>query len=248
MRERTPFPTAMNTVSPALLGGQTPAAFMSRYWQKKPLLIRAAYPASPAILSRDRLIDFGCRDDVDARLVIRQRSRYSLTHGPFTRRDFRALPATGWTLLVQGVNRVDAASDRLLRSFSFVPYARLDDVMVSYAAPGGGVGPHFDSYDVFLLQGSGRRRWRYGRQKDLTLVPDIEVEILRRFSPRYDAVLAAGDMLYLPPHIAHEGTANDECVTYSIGFRAATYAEIAQAFIDFLRDDLRLPAGQYADP
>jgi 50S ribosomal protein L16 3-hydroxylase len=121
-------------------------------------------------------------------------------------------------------------------------------VMVSYAAPDGGVGPHFDSYDVFLLQGRGRRRWRYGKQKDLTLVSGIDVKILRRFSPQHDAVLATGDMLYLPPRIAHEGTAVDACVTYSIGFRAATYAEIAQAFIDFLRDDVRLPKGQYADP
>src|SRR5207244_7997674 len=103
---------AMNAASPALLGGQTPAAFMSRYWQKKPLLIRAAYPASPDVLSRNRLIDFACRDDVDARLVIRERSRYSLTHGPFTRRDFRTLPAAGWTLLVHGVNR-DRKSTRL---------------------------------------------------------------------------------------------------------------------------------------
>src|SRR5947207_876496 len=231
-----------------LLGGRTPAAFMSQHWQKKPLLIRHAFPEFNGGLSRERLITLACGDDVESRLVIRERGRFSLVTGPFTRSNLRRLPASGWTLLVQGVNRVDAATDLLLRRFAFVPYARLDDVMISYATPGGGVGPHFDSYDVFLLQGSGRRRWRYGKQKDLTLVPDIEVEILRRFSPRYDAVLAAGDMLYLPPHIAHEGTAIDECLSYSIGFRAATYTEIAQAFIDFLRDDVRLPAGQYADP
>ncbi|HYT96084.1 MAG TPA: cupin domain-containing protein [Casimicrobiaceae bacterium] len=232
----------------SLLGGRTPAAFMSQHWQKKPLLIRHAFPEFNGGLSRDRLIALACSDDVESRLVIRERGRFSLAMGPFSQSDFRRLPASGWTLLVQGVNRVDAATDLLLRRFAFVPYARLDDVMISYATPNGGVGPHFDSYDVFLLQGSGRRRWRYGKQKDLTLVPDIEVKILRRFSPRRDAVLAAGDMLYLPPHIAHEGTAVDACLTYSIGFRAATYTEIAQAFIDFLRDDLRLPTGQYADP
>jgi 50S ribosomal protein L16 3-hydroxylase len=231
-----------------LLGGRSPAVFMSQYWQKKPLLIRHACPDFNDGLSRDRLIALACRDDVESRLVIRERERFSLATGPFSRTDFRRLPSSGWTLLVQGVNRVDAATDSLLRRFAFVPYARLDDVMISYATPGGGVGPHFDSYDVFLLQGSGRRRWRYGKQKDLALVEHIDVKILRRFSPRHDAVLAAGDMLYLPPHIAHEGTAVDPCLTYSIGFRAPTYAEIAQAFIDFLRDDLRLPDGQYADP
>jgi len=221
---------------------------MSQYWQKKPLLIRHACPSIEDRLSRDRLIALACGDEVESRLVIRERGHFSLATGPFSRSTFRRLPTSGWTLLVQGVNRVDAAVDTLLRRFSFVPYARLDDVMVSYATPGSGVGAHVDSYDVFLLQGSGRRRWRYGKQKDLTLVEHIDLKILRRFSPRHDAVLAAGDMLYLPPHIAHEGTAVDTCVTYSIGFRAPTYAEIAQAFIDFLRDDVRLPSGQYADP
>jgi 50S ribosomal protein L16 3-hydroxylase len=230
-----------------LLGGRTPAAFMSQYWQKKPLLIRHACTDFNGGLSRDRLIALACGDDVESRLVIRERNRFSMATGPFSRSDFRRLPSSGWTLLVQGVNRVDAATDSLLRRFAFLPYARLDDVMVSYATPGGGVGPHFDSYDVFLLQGSGRRRWRYGKQKDLALVEHIDVKILRRFSPRHDAVLAAGDMLYLPPHCAHEGTAVDPCLTYSIGFRAPTYAEIAQAFIDFLRDDARIPSGQYTD-
>jgi 50S ribosomal protein L16 3-hydroxylase len=230
-----------------LLGGRTPATFMSRHWQKAPLLIRGALPGFNGV-SRERLFAFACDNDVESRLVIRERGRFSLATGPFSRSDFRRLPRSSWTLLVQGVNRVDAATDLLLRKFAFVPYARLDDVMVSYATPGGGVGPHFDSYDVFLLQGSGRRRWRYGKQKDLTLVPDIDVKVLRHFSPRHDAVLATGDMLYLPPQIAHEGTAVDACLTYSIGFRAPTYTEIAQAFIDFLRDEIRLPTGQYADP
>src|SRR5437764_2807933 len=233
---------------PGLLGARSPAAFLSRHWQKKPLLIRAACPDFTDSLSRDRLIALACRDDVDARLVLRERGHYSVTHGPFVSPDFRNLPATNWTLLVQGVNRVDAASDRLLRSFSFLPYARFDDVMVSYAAPGGGVGPHFDSYDVFLLQARGRRRWRYGKQTDLTLRANIELKILRRFTPQHDAVLAPGDMLYLPPTIAHDGRAVDDCITYSIGFRAPTHAEIIQAFLDFLRDHLPLPKGRYADP
>ncbi|HEY2816707.1 MAG TPA: cupin domain-containing protein [Casimicrobiaceae bacterium] len=245
---RSPIASQAAASPQSLLGGLTPAAFMSRYWQKKPLVIRSAYPALTDALTRDRLIELACRDDVEARLVIRERAHYALTQGPFARRDFRRLPATDWTLLMQGVNRVDAASDQLLRRFSFLPYARLDDVMVSYAAPGGGVGPHFDSYDVFLLQGRGRRRWRYGKTNDPSLAPNADLKILRRFSPRQDVVLAPGDMLYLPPAIAHDGRAVDPCITYSIGFRAATYAEMSEAFLDFVRDHVRLPEGRYADP
>jgi 50S ribosomal protein L16 3-hydroxylase len=156
------------------------------------------------------------------------------------------LPARNWTLLVQGVNLMSDEADALLRRFSFVPFARLDDLMVSYAAPGGGVGPHFDSYDVFLLQGLGRRRWRYGRQDDLSLRPRLPVKILRRFKPQRDDVLASGDMLYVPPHIAHDGIALDACTTYSIGFRAATNTELAQHFLDFLRDRVG-NEGRYSD-
>jgi 50S ribosomal protein L16 3-hydroxylase len=170
-----------------------------------------------------------------------------MEHGPFRRADWKALPAKDWTLLVQGVNLHSDAADTLLRRFAFLPYARLDDLMVSYAAPGGGVGPHFDSYDVFLLQGEGRRRWRYGRQADLSLKAGLPVKILRRFTPQQDAVLAPGDMLYLPPSYAHDGVAVDACTTYSIGFRAASHNEIAQAFLDHLRDKLALE-GRYADP
>ena len=174
--------------------------------------------------------------------------RYELAHGPFRRADFKALPARDWTLLVQGVNLHSDDADALLRRFAFLPYARLDDVMVSYAAPGGGVGPHFDSYDVFLLQGFGRRRWRYGRQADLTLRAGLPVKILRTLRRRqHDAVLAPGDMLYLPPSYAHDGVAVDACTTYSIGFRAATHTELAQHFLDYLRDRVDLP-GRYADP
>jgi 50S ribosomal protein L16 3-hydroxylase len=149
--------------------------------------------------------------------------------------------------LVQGLNLHRADADALLRHFSFIPYARLDDLMVTYAVPGGGVGPHVDSYDVFLLQGFGRRRWRYGAQDDRTLRPGLPVKILRKFMPRHDAVLEPGDMLYLPPGFAHDGVAIDACTTYSIGFRAASHTEFAQAFLDHLRDHLDL-AGRYEDP
>ena len=148
-----------------------PALFLARHWHKEPLLVRAAVADLAATLSRDALFDLAARDDVASRLVCRERNRYSLMHGPFARNHLRKLPASNWTLLVQGVNLHDDGADALLRRFTFIPYARLDDIMVSYAAPGGGVGPHFDSYDVFLLQPHGRRRWRYGRQDDLSLRP-----------------------------------------------------------------------------
>lgn len=209
--------------------------------------MRAAMPGFAGMLGRRELVALAGRDDVESRIVLREGARYSLEHGPFRAADFRALPARQWTLLVQGVNLHDDAADALLREFSFIPYARLDDVMVSYAVPGGGVGPHFDSYDVFLLQGMGRRRWRYGRQADLSLRPNLPVKILRTFTPTHDDVLAGGDMLYLPPSYAHDGIALDECTTYSIGFRAAANVELAQAFLDHLRDRLDLD-GRYADP
>jgi 50S ribosomal protein L16 3-hydroxylase len=193
------------------------------------------------------LISLACRDDVESRVVVREGRRWSMTHGPFRRRDFTALGTRGWTLLVQGVNLFSDDADALLRRFAFLPYARLDDLMVSYAVDGGGVGPHFDSYDVFLLQASGRRRWRYGRQRDLSLRPGLPVRILRRFSATDDVVLGPGDMLYLPPQWAHDGIALGECTTCSIGFRADSAQELATAFLDFLRDRLALD-GRYADP
>ena len=230
-----------------LLGGHAPGSFLRRFWQQDALLIRGAIPGFAGMFTRDALFALSARDDVESRLIIRDRGRWTIEHGPFRRAQLATLPATGWTLLVQGVNLHSAPADALLRRFSFAPYARLDDLMVSYAAPGGGVGPHFDSYDVFLLQGAGRRRWRYGRQHDLALKPNLPIKILRHFEPQHDAVLAPGDMLYLPPSYAHDGVAIDACTTYSIGFRAASHNEIAQAFVDHLRDELAL-SGRYADP
>jgi len=233
--------------SSRLLGGQTAAAFLARYWQKEALLVRGALPASTDVVDRDALFALAARDDVESRLVRRARGRYTLDDGPFRVRDLQRLPPRDWTLLVQGVNLHVDAGDALLRRFAFVPYARLDDLMVSYAVPGGGVGPHFDSYDVFLLQTLGRRRWCYGRQDDLRLRPGAPLRILRRFVPRHEATLARGDMLYLPPEYAHDGVALDCCMTYSIGFRAPLDQELAEAFLDHLRDTVALP-GRYADP
>jgi 50S ribosomal protein L16 3-hydroxylase len=229
-----------------LLSGLTAAAFLERHWQKEPLLVRDAIPGFSAIVSRDALFELATRDDVASRLVQRTRRGYTLAHGPFSRHALSKLPPRQWTLLVQRVNLHIDDADALLRRFAFLPYARLDDVMVSYAAPGGGVGPHYDSYDVFLVQASGRRRWRYGRQRDLSLLPGAPLRILRRFTPAHDAMLAPGDMLYIPPDVAHDGTAVDECLTYSIGFRAPSHQEFAEAFVDHLRDTIDID-GRYAD-
>lgn len=231
----------------ALLGGLSPARFLRRHWQKEPCLVRCALPDFAGLLNRASLVELAARDDVESRLVVKTGARYSLSHGPFRPSAFRSLPARGWTLLVQGVNLHSGAADALLRRFAFLPFARLDDLMVSYAVEGGGVGPHFDSYDVFLLQGAGRRRWRFGRQADLALVPGLPVKVLRRFRPEHDEVLGPGDLLYVPPQCAHEGIALGECITYSIGFRAESAQALATSFLDFLRDELDL-AGRYTDP
>ena len=231
----------------ALLGGHTNRAFVARYWHKEALLARAALPGFAGVVSRSELFALAARDDVASRLVRRVGDRYALDEGPFAARALTRLPPRDWTLLVQGVNLHSDTADALLRRFAFIPYARLDDLMVSYAAPGGGVGPHYDSYDVFLLQAAGTRRWRYGRQRDLRLRPDAPLKILQRFTPRHEATLAPGDMLYLPPDFAHDGVALDACMTYSIGFRAPLHQELAEAFLDHLRDTLSVP-GRYADP
>jgi 50S ribosomal protein L16 3-hydroxylase len=236
-----------STVPREPLGGLAAATFVRRHWQKQPLLVRAAFPGFIGPFRKRDIFALARRDDVESRVVVRDGRRWTLAHGPFAPADLDALPPRGWTLLVQGVNLVDARGDALLRRFSFLPFARLDDLMVSYAAPGGGVGPHVDSYDVFLLQGFGVRRWRYGAQDDLEQKPRLPLKILRRFSPTHDEALQPGDMLYLPPHIAHDGVALDACTTYSIGFRAPAATELGVAFLDFLRDELDLP-GRYADP
>ena len=230
-----------------LLGGHGPREFLARFWHKEPLLVRDAVQECRDVVSRETLFALATRTEVESRIVHRRRTRYTVEHGPFTRARLAGLPMRDWTLLVQGVNLHDDAADALLRRFAFIPYGRLGDIMASYAAPGGGVGPHFDSYDVFLLQTQGRRRWRYGRQDDLALRPGVPLRILRRFTPQHDATLAPGDMLYLPPHISHDGVALDVCITCSIGFRAPLLQEIAEAFVDHLRDSIDIP-GRYGDP
>jgi 50S ribosomal protein L16 3-hydroxylase len=234
-----------------LLGGLSASVFLRKYWQKKPLLVRQAVDGFQGLLSRAELFSLAGRSDVESRLVRHGRGRWTLAQGPFRAAELKRLPARDWTLLVQGVNLHVAAADVLLRRFAFIPYARLDDVMVSYAVPGGGVGPHVDSYDVFLLQGEGRRRWQVGckmnRQRDQAIDPSLPVKILTRFRPEAEYTLNAGDMLYLPPAYAHNGVAVGLCTTYSIGFRAPSAQELGTAFLDWMRDSITLE-GHYADP
>ena len=220
----------------SLLGGLTARAFLREHWQKRPLLVRGAVPDATDIVDRDGVIDAACRDEVPSRLVTNTRGRWDVRHGPFRKRDLANLPARNWSLLVQDMNHLLPAADALMREFAFLPLARLDDVMVSLAPPGGGVGAHSDSYDVFLLQARGRRRWRVSVQTDLALTPDAPLKLLKRFAPSDEWILEPGDMLYLPPDHAHEGVALDECITCSIGFRAPCAQELAQGFLDHLRD------------
>lgn len=234
----------------ALLGGLSPARFMQRHWQKKPLLVRQALPGFTPLLSRAALFELAGREGVESRLLSRAQGQWRLRHGPFTRRALPPVAQPDWTLLVQGVDLHVEAAHALLRQFRFVPDARLDDLMISYASDGGGVGPHFDSYDVFLLQAHGQRRWRIGRQRDLSLVEGLPLRILAHFEPEQEYLLDPGDMLYLPPHWAHDGVAVGECMTYSIGFRQPNRGELARELLQRLADDSeeRLGTLAYRDP
>jgi 50S ribosomal protein L16 3-hydroxylase len=227
-----------------LLGSLTPARFLRDYWHKKPLVIRQALPGFQPLLSRAGLFELAARDEVESRLITHFDNQWEMQSGPFSK-----LPASkrgDWTLLVQGVNLYDDAADALLRQFRFISDARLDDLMISYASDGGGVGPHFDSYDVFLLQAHGQRRWRISAQQDLTIQEGLPLKILSNFQPEQEFILDPGDMLYLPPQYAHDGVALGECMTYSVGFRAPAFQELGEAFLQFMADTVELP-GRYAD-
>jgi 50S ribosomal protein L16 3-hydroxylase len=220
-----------------LLGGLSPAQFMRRHWHKKPLLVRQAIPGFVPPLERGALFDLAGQEGVESRLVQQLKGAWKLRQGPFARRALPSLKQPGWTLLVQGVDLHSDPVHQLLQQFRFVPEARLDDLMISYASDGGGVGPHFDSYDVFLLQAHGRRRWRIGRQKDLTLKDGLPLKVLAQFEHEEEFVLEPGDMLYLPPKYAHDGIAEGECMTYSIGFRAPAREELANELLTRLSEE-----------
>ncbi len=230
-----------------LLGGYSPDRFLKLFWHKKPLLIRRAVPAMKALVSKAELFALAARDTVESRRVARTGRRWTLEQGPFSARELRSQKAHPWTLLVQGVNLHHDAADEFLRRFAFIPAARLDDLMISWASDGGGVGPHFDSYDVFLLQAQGLRRWRISMQEDRGLVAGAPLKILRKFRPEHEFVLEPGDMLYLPPGCAHEGVALGECMTWSIGFRAPSAQELTRGLLEHLADKVQRQ-GMFADP
>ena len=244
----------------ALLGGISPQQFMQQYWHKKPLLVRGAIPAfelakaagepldSP--ISAADLVMLASQPDSECRLI--QSTPWKMASGPFSRKSIPAISKANWTLLLQGADTLHPAAKTVLSWFRFIPDVRLDDLMISLAGPGGGVGPHVDSYDVFLIQMSGRRHWKISTQTDLSLKPNLPLKILAQFEPTEDWVLEPGDMLYLPPHVAHEGVSLDAgCQTWSVGFRAASYRELLQEGLWRLAESLEaLPAldQRYQDP
>jgi 50S ribosomal protein L16 3-hydroxylase len=230
-----------------LLGGLTPEQFMKRHWQKKPLLIRQALPNMTPLIERAKLLEMVESEEVESRLIVRKGAHWTLKKGPMARKSLPSFKTPDWTVLVQGVDLHNDAVHALLQQFRFVPDARLDDLMISYATDGGGVGPHFDSYDVFLLQAQGMRKWRIGRQKKFELQEGVPLKILKEFKPEAEFVLNPGDMLYLPPGYAHDGVAEGECMTYSVGFRAPRSAELASGLLMGLSEEMAEDGSAAAD-
>ena len=242
--------TLMTDTPLQLLGNLSPTQFMRRHWQKKPLLVRNAIANFQPLLSDQELFACAANENIESRLLEQSGKNWELTHGPLKK--LPALKQKGWTALLQGMDAQHEAVRALLDQFRFLPDARLDDVMISYASEGGGVGPHFDSYDVFLLQASGRRRWQISAQTDLRLRKNLPLKILQKFEAEEEFVLEPGDMLYLPPHYAHDGVALDAgCQTYSIGFNAPSNAQLAatlfQRLAEVTEDEIELPL-LYTDP
>ncbi|TXH64537.1 MAG: cupin domain-containing protein [Thermomonas sp.] len=221
--------------------GMSPATFLREYWQKKPLLIRNAFPGYVSPLQPEDLAGLACEDGVLARLIEHDKAndRWRVRSGPIAEDVFPALPHHDWTLLVQDMDKWDADIRALLDRFKFLPRWRIDDVMISFAATGGSVGAHVDQYDVFLLQAQGHRRWQIdaGKNPPLDFRPDVELKLLREFTPTHDWVLGPGDMLYLPPGVPHHGVAEDPCLTFSVGMRAPSAAELLGDFVDALAAD-----------
>ncbi|MDB4970240.1 MAG: cupin protein [Myxococcales bacterium] len=238
----------------SLLGGLSPATFLRRHWQKRPLLVRQALPQFAGLIDRDAMFALATRGDAISRLIIqhpRRRQRWERHDGPFGGLDAGMLPPSHWTLLIHGLESLVPGGWELLREFSFIPAARIDDLMVSYAADGGSVGPHDDRYDVFLLQGPGKRRWQVSTRGDHAVAEDQAIKVLKNFVAEDEWLLEPGDMLYLPPGVAHHGVAEGPCLTYSIGFLAPTHEALIQNFLGYLGEVLAPaidPDAIYADP
>ncbi|MCG3144413.1 MAG: 50S ribosomal protein L16 3-hydroxylase [Gammaproteobacteria bacterium] len=243
-RARSPRPAS-------LLGGLRIDAFLRRHWQKKPLLVRRAMPGLRPLLTAEELAGLACEEDVSSRLVIEKGGTrpWQVIHGPLSASDFRRLPRSHWTLLVTDVDKIVRAAGDLLEHFDFIPGWRVDDLMVSYAADRGSVGPHVDSYDVFLLQAGGRRRWKLSdrRHGAEDFVPGLDLRILGDFHASQEWLLEPGDMLYLPPGVAHYGIAEGSCMTYSVGFRAPSQRDLVSAYADYVATTLD-PETRYVDP
>jgi 50S ribosomal protein L16 3-hydroxylase len=231
--------------------GMSPAQFLRDYWQKHPLLIRQAFPGFEPPIQPDDLAGLALEETALSRLIIHDenRDRWKVKTGPLTEKDFASTPDRNWTLLVQDVDKWDADVAALLEHFTFLPSWRLDDIMISYAEPGGGVGAHVDQYDVFLLQGIGQRHWAISTDPDAPkdFRPDVELKQLQHFEPTHEWMLEPGDMLYLPPGVPHDGIAfGGPCMTISVGMRAPSRAELTGDLADYLAE--RLPDElRYAD-
>jgi 50S ribosomal protein L16 3-hydroxylase len=222
--------------------GMPVARFLDEYWQRKPLLIRSAFAGFRSPVSPEDLAGIACEDGVLSRLIRhdRRRDAWSVRSGPFAESEFPKLPKRDWTLLVQDMDKWDHEVGELLQHFAFLPRWRIDDIMISFAAPGGSVGAHVDQYDVFLLQGMGHRRWQIDASANppLAFRDDVELKLLREFKPSHDWVLGPGDMLYLPPGVPHHGVAEDACLTFSVGMRAPSQAELLSEWADGMLQSL----------
>lgn len=225
----------------------SPSAFMKQHWQKKPRWIAGAYPAPWEWLTPKRIKTLATHPEAQVRLIQKTAKKWQVHYGPLRPIDFKTLPQKNWTVLIQDLQHWYPEADDLLGLFRFIPYARTDDLMVSYAVPGGSVGPHYDSYDVFLLQGFGQRHWEIAQYYDNTLQNHSEIKLISPFPAEQSRTLSPGDMLYLPPYWAHHGVAVTECLTCSIGFRAPSYQEWGDVFLNHLMDQLTL-TGDYTDP
>lgn len=231
-----------------MFGSLSPGEFLERHWQREPVLLKAALPGFRSPISPDELAGLACEQEVESRLVLGHvGTRFELEHGPFEEERFARLPQRDWTLLVQDVDKHVPEVARLLESFRALPDWRVDDIMVSFAAPGGSVGPHTDQYDVFLLQAQGRRRWQLNERFSPALRGDCDLKVLAEFVPERELIAEPGDILYLPPNVAHFGVALDEAMTFSIGFRAPDQLELSSALARELGDETRTSL-RFSDP